>query len=131
MITSKKYFGDFHHWIVLSSNCILLIVNSAILIFIYLQTYFGVSLALSSQTVGSLLRTPAKAGKDSGKKSYTWKHSGSVQLTSLYLQVQIRCFKCLKIFFLIYLTTFFNEEVNCTEPTPSVRIPCTSLYTIS
>jgi hypothetical protein len=27
-----------------------------------------------------------------------------------------------------YKTIYFNEEVNCTEPSPSVSIPCSSLF---
>ncbi len=28
------------------------------------------------------------------------------------------------IFFLFFKTTYSNEEVNCTKPFPSVRLPC-------
>jgi hypothetical protein len=41
----------------------------------------------------------------------------SVQLTPLYLLVQISCF-CYKKPYLL-----FNEEVSGTEPSPSVRVP--------
>ncbi len=48
---------------------------------------------------------------------------GSVRLTSLYQWVQISC--CLYwIFFLSYQTSCLNEEVNCTEPSPSARVSC-------
>ncbi len=48
----------------------------------------------------------------------------SVHLTSLYQLVQISCFQCWKsILFISYKTSFLEEEVNCTEPSPSVRIP--------
>ncbi len=36
---------------------------------------------------------------------------GSVQLASMYYLVQISCF--------FYKTSYLNEEVNCTEPSPS------------
>ncbi len=47
MISSRKLFGNFHCSIVLSPNCTLLIYNSALFIFIYLQTYFWHGLAPS------------------------------------------------------------------------------------
>jgi hypothetical protein len=28
------------------------------------------------------------------------------------------------IFFHVYKATYLNEEVNCTEPSPSARVPC-------
>jgi hypothetical protein len=30
----------------------------------------------------------------------------------------------LKIIFTFYKTSYLNEEVNCTEPSPSVSVPC-------
>ncbi len=33
----------------------------------------------------------------------------------------------LKLNFPFYKTTYLNEEVNCTEPSPSVRVPCLGL----
>jgi len=41
---------------------------------------------------------------------------GSVQLTSSHSLVK-------KYFFYFYVTSYIKEEVNCTEPSPSVSIP--------
>jgi hypothetical protein len=49
---------------------------------------------------------------------------GSVQLASLYLVDYISSFLNGNIIFLFDKTSYLNEEVNCTEPSPSVRIPC-------
>jgi hypothetical protein len=47
----------------------------------------------------------------------------SVQLISLYQLIS--CFLKLKIVFtFVYKTSYLNEEVNCTEPSPSVGVPC-------
>jgi len=51
---------------------------------------------------------------------------GSARLTSLYRLVQISCFSYWNYIFLFYKTTYLNEEVNCSEPSPSVRVPCRS-----
>ncbi len=47
---------------------------------------------------------------------------GSVQLTSLYLLVQI-AFMLQLLFNFFYKTSYLNEEVNSTEPSPSVSFP--------
>ena len=52
---------------------------------------------------------------------------GSVRLTSLHLPVYTSLFKTENIIYLCYKTSYLNEEVNCTEPFPSVSIPCTNL----
>jgi hypothetical protein len=45
-------------------------------------------------------------------------------LTSSYLLLLVQ-----KIFFLFSCkTTYLNKEVNCTEPSPSVRVPCKCKY---
>jgi hypothetical protein len=51
------------------------------------------------------------------------KGEGSVQLTSLFLSVKISCFPDWNFIFIFYKTTYLNEEVNCTEPSPSVGVP--------
>ncbi len=33
----------------------------------------------------------------------------------------------LKLYFVIYKTTYLNEEINCTEPYPPARVPCFQL----
>ncbi len=48
---------------------------------------------------------------------------GSVQFTSLYKLVQIGCFLFGTVLFSLYKTTYLNEEVNRTDPSPSVRLP--------
>jgi hypothetical protein len=48
---------------------------------------------------------------------------GSVQFTSLYKLVQIACFLFGTVLFSFYKTTNLNEEVNRTDPSPSVRLP--------
>jgi len=48
--------------------------------------------------------------------------NGSVLLTSLNYPIQIS-FLCRSINQLFYKTSYLNEEVNCTEPFPSVSIP--------
>ncbi len=45
-------------------------------------------------------------------------------LTSLYQLVQINGILYWNIFFPFYRTSYLNEEVNCTETSPSVRVPC-------
>jgi hypothetical protein len=60
-IPGTKPFGNFNRWIVLSPNYTSLIYNSAIFIFICLDSCLRGGLAPSSQTVGSLLRTPRQA----------------------------------------------------------------------
>ncbi len=56
---------------------------------------------------------------------------GSVQLTSLYEQVEIRCFGCNKHYLLFfYKTGYLIEEVNCTEPSLTVSIP-SFFYTLN
>ncbi len=54
----------------------------------------------------------------------------SVQLTSLYVLVQISCFRKYKHYLLINKTSYLNEEVNCTEPSPSVRVPCSTFLCV-
>jgi hypothetical protein len=49
---------------------------------------------------------------------------GSVRLSSLSLLVQIICFLYSNRIFLFYKASYLNKEVNCTEPSPSVRFPC-------
>ncbi len=49
---------------------------------------------------------------------------GSVQLTSLRELVWINCFWNWKHYLLSYRTSYPNEEVDCTEPSRSVSIPC-------
>jgi hypothetical protein len=61
MISLAKLSGIFHRWTVLLPNCITLIYDSAIRIFIYLEMYLGCGLTTFSQTVISLLRTPRAA----------------------------------------------------------------------
>jgi hypothetical protein len=51
------------------------------------------------------------------------KREGSVQLTSLYQLVKISSFLNWKYYIRFYKTSYLNEEVNCTEPSPSVSIP--------
>ncbi len=46
-----------------------------------------------------------------------------VVLTSSYEPVQISCFSHQNYNFLFYKTTYLNDEVNCTENSPSVRVP--------
>jgi hypothetical protein len=48
---------------------------------------------------------------------------GSVQCTSLHKLVWISCFWYCKHYILFYKTSYLNEEVNCTEPSPSVSVP--------
>jgi hypothetical protein len=48
---------------------------------------------------------------------------GSVQMTSLYYTVNISFFNTENIFS-FYKTSYRNEEVNRTEPFPSVRVSC-------
>ncbi len=47
---------------------------------------------------------------------------GSVWLTSLYQLIQISYFS-----YWLYETTYLNEEVNCTDPSLSTRVPCNKL----
>jgi hypothetical protein len=47
----------------------------------------------------------------------------SLRLTSLYWLVQINCVSYWNYIFLFCKTTYLNEDVNCTEPSPSVRFP--------
>jgi hypothetical protein len=49
---------------------------------------------------------------------------GSVRLTSLCLLVCIISFYIENIIFPFYKTSYPNEEVNRTEPSPSVSFPC-------
>ncbi len=51
------------------------------------------------------------------------KGKGSVHLTSLYLLVQISCFLYGKNYLLFYKTSYLNEDINRTEPSPSVSVP--------
>jgi hypothetical protein len=55
---------------------------------------------------------------------------GSVQLTSLFELVQISCFSCSNFNFFIFLNkkNLSYEEMNCTEPSLSVRHPCGTNY---
>jgi hypothetical protein len=54
---------------------------------------------------------------------------GSVPLTSLYKLVQISLlFQTDTIFFLFDKTAYLYKEVNCTEPSPLVRVPCSKIY---
>ncbi len=48
---------------------------------------------------------------------------GSVRLTSSHQLVQISCFSNWNCTFIFYKTTHINEEVNCTEPSLSARVP--------
>ncbi len=49
---------------------------------------------------------------------------GSVQLTSLYWQVKVSCFRCSKHYLLFFIKmSFLDEEVNCTGPSASVSVP--------
>jgi hypothetical protein len=36
----------------------------------------------------------------------------------------------LKLYLSFFTTTYLNEEVNCTKPFPSVRVPCSNLQEI-
>jgi hypothetical protein len=53
---------------------------------------------------------------------------GSVQLTSLCLLVP---FDIANIIYLFYQTSYLNEEVNCTEPSPSVSVPWFGFVNVS
>ncbi len=54
---------------------------------------------------------------------------GSVQLTFLLLTSLDQLTFIFKIlFFHFYKTSYLNEEVNSTEPSPSVSIPCSTWY---
>jgi len=50
----------------------------------------------------------------------------SVQFTSLYQLVQISAFYTKATLFFFMKTTYLNVEVNCTESSPLVRVPCVS-----
>jgi hypothetical protein len=45
-----------------------------------------------------------------------------MRLTSLYNLVKIICFSYWSYTF--FKITYLNEEVNCTGPSPTVRVPC-------
>jgi hypothetical protein len=47
----------------------------------------------------------------------------SVQLTSSYNLVLICSFSLWRFTFIFYKTTYLNEEVNCTDPFPSISVP--------
>jgi hypothetical protein len=49
----------------------------------------------------------------------------AVQLNSLYQLVYISSFLNIEnIVYFFYKTSYPDEEVNCTEPSPSVSVPC-------
>ncbi len=52
--------------------------------------------------------------------------AGSVQLTTFYKPVQVSCFLKCKQQWLFFRTktSYLNEEVNSTERSPSVSVPC-------
>jgi len=56
---------------------------------------------------------PYKCGHNPLRACYTWALVGAP--SRFYTE---------NIIFLFYKTSFHNEEVNCTEPFPSVSIPC-------
>ncbi len=54
---------------------------------------------------------------------------GSVQLTSLYFLFEISSLLYWKLYLPFFTrTSYLNEEVNCTEPSPSVSVPWLSLF---
>ncbi len=48
---------------------------------------------------------------------------GSVQLTSFSNKFRSVAFNTKNVLFLFYKTSYLNEEVNCIEPFPKVRVP--------
>jgi hypothetical protein len=54
---------------------------------------------------------------------------GQLSTVDLHLLTSIdQLHLILKILFTFYKTSYLNEEVNCTEPSPSVKVPCTVYY---
>ncbi len=44
--------------------------------------------------------------------------------------IQISCSKYYKYFFLSYKTSYVKREVNCSDTSPSVRVPCSNLLLV-
>jgi hypothetical protein len=80
-----------------------------------------------NQTVNSVLLSKFYSGID--QRSLT-EGEGSVQLTSLSLLVKISCFSYWSYIFPFLQTTYLNEEVNRTQPSPSVRVPWIDAFMI-
>ncbi len=49
---------------------------------------------------------------------------GLVQLTSLYKLISVIYYINQNIIYIFHKTSYLNEEVKCTQPSPSVSIPC-------
>jgi hypothetical protein len=53
---------------------------------------------------------------------------GSISTVDLLLLISCgQLLFIVKLYFSLFKTKYLNEEVNCTQPSPSVRVPCTKL----
>jgi len=82
----QKLFGNIHHRKLLLSNRTLLIYNSVILSFMYLEMYLGVGPATSSQTVRSLWKGI------NCKQSTRWQHLSRLKASAFFSLHN--CFTC-------------------------------------
>ncbi len=77
-----------------------------------------------SSSVGSTLRAMPGCWKWKFIQATLKEVEGTVQWTSCYQLVYISYFWYCKQYLLLYKASYLNEEVNHTEPSPSVSVPC-------
>jgi hypothetical protein len=60
---------------------------------------------------------------DQGQQGILTKGKSSVQFTPLYQLVRLAPISVENIIYLFYKTSYLSEEVNCSKPSPLLRLP--------